>query len=318
MEVFAIVGWLLCSVLSAVIAKRKGRNGCGWFTLGILLGPFGLALALVVSKGKSTADVADVPEVQPNLEESGLLTTTLHSEVTKACKRADTGLWDAFARSAGYRPVTPLAGRLVFPQYRDGRLRVSEQEARFAFIEALSQGPLRYSVEAPTSKLYSFSGTRALSAMTDLQVHHESEIGICNVEFKAKGVSSSAQNNFPIYKDVKKLMREPVWGLWFHLLESIDSSTIIKFLDVMAMQIDKVQGEFEGDVEAPGLTLHICVLQYGFSLQKDVPIPSEGVIDIAELRRLLFVDLQVAEHRLVRHRDLNGWSLHSWEGVIDG
>ena len=318
MEVFAIVGWLLCSVLSAVVAKRKGRSGCGWLTLGILLGPFGLFFALVVSSGKSIADVADVPDVQPCLEESGLIAATLHSEVTEACKRADTGLWDAFARSVGSNPVIPRSGRLVFPQYRDGRLRVSEQEARFAFIEALCQGPLRYSVEAPTSKLYSFTGTRALSAMTDLQVHDENETGICNVEFKAKGVSSSAQNNLPIYKDVQKLMREPVWGLWFHLLESIDNSTIIKFLDVMVRQIDKVQGEFGNDVEAPGLTIHICVLQYGFSLQKDLPIPSDGAIDIAELGRLFYIDLQVARHGLVRHRNLNGWSLNSWEGVLDG
>lgn len=300
MEVFAIVGWLLCSVLCAVVAKRKGRNGCGWSMLGILLGPFGLALASVVSNGKSIADVADVPEVQPGLEESELLTTTLHSEVTEACKRADMGLWDAFARSAGYKPVTPLAGRLVFPQYRDGRLRVSEQEARFAFIEALSQGPLRYSVEAPTSKLYSFSGTRALSAMTDPQLHDESEIGICNVEFKAKRVSSSAQDNSRIYKDVQKLLREPVWGLWFHLLEDINNSTLINFLDVMIRQIEKVQSDFGRDVEAPGLTLHICGLQNGFSLQKDVPFPLDEIIDIAELGRHLSID----------DRNLNGWALH--------
>lgn len=317
MEVFVIVGWLLCSVSCAVVAKRKERSGCGWLVLGVLLGPVGLISAFIASNRKSSIDVSVVSEVQPISNECGLSMTELNSEIKEACKRTDTGLWDAFARSVGGKPSVSEANRLVFPQYRDGRLRVSEQEARFAFVDSLSHGPLRYSVEVPTSKLYSFTGKTALSAMTDLQVHDGTELGICNVEFKAKGVSSNAQNNFPIYKDVQKLLREPVWGLWFHLLESIDNSTIIKFLDVMLRQIERVQNEFGGDVEAPGLTLHICVLQYGFSLQKDVPIPSDGVIDIAELGRLLWVDLQMSQFGLVRHRNLNGWSLHSWEGASD-
>lgn len=40
--------WFLFGLVSAVIATRKGRSGCGWFLLGVLLGPFGLILALVV------------------------------------------------------------------------------------------------------------------------------------------------------------------------------------------------------------------------------------------------------------------------------
>ena len=236
---------------------------------------------------------------------------TLHSDISDACKRADIGLWDAYARSVGSQPVGSGAGRLIFPQYRDKALRVSEQEARFAFVEALSQGPLRYSVEAPTSKLYSFSGKTPLSAQTDLQVHDVSEIGICNVEFKAKGVSSSAQDNFSIYKDVQKLMREPVWGLWFHLLEGIDNLTINKFLDVMIKQIGKMQSDFGGDVETPGLTLHICVLRHRFSLQKDVNFLPGGVINIAELGAQLSVDLHVSRSALKGVRNLNGWALHN-------
>lgn len=40
--------WILCGVISAVVASYKGRSGCGWFALGALLGPFGLILSLVV------------------------------------------------------------------------------------------------------------------------------------------------------------------------------------------------------------------------------------------------------------------------------
>ena len=48
--------WILCGVISAVVASNKGRSGCGWFALGILLGPLGLILALVM------------PSNNPNLE----------------------------------------------------------------------------------------------------------------------------------------------------------------------------------------------------------------------------------------------------------
>lgn len=48
MEVLII--WILFGVVSAVVATNKGRSGCGWFALGVLLGPFGFILALVVPK----------------------------------------------------------------------------------------------------------------------------------------------------------------------------------------------------------------------------------------------------------------------------
>ena len=261
------------------------------------------------SNKKPVVDSPDLPEAQ-SLHEESALTKTLHSVISDACKCADTGLWNAYARSVGSQPSGSDAGRLVFPKYRGKGLRVSEQEARFAFVEALAKGPLRYSVETPTSKRYSFSGKTPLSAQTDLQLHDESEIGICNVEFKAKGVSSSARDNFSIYKDVQKLMREPVWGLWFHLLEGIDNSTISKFLDVMIEQIVKVNRDFASDVETPGLTIHICTLRHGFSLHKDLSFPLDGVINIAELVRQLSVDLQVSRYELIEARSLNGWALH--------
>jgi len=50
MELFLI--WLLCGVVAAVVATTKGRSGCGWFLLGVLLGPFGFILALVVPKNQ--------------------------------------------------------------------------------------------------------------------------------------------------------------------------------------------------------------------------------------------------------------------------
>lgn len=48
----AIIFWLFFGLITAKVATDKGRNGCGWFTLGVLLGPFGFILALIASKNE--------------------------------------------------------------------------------------------------------------------------------------------------------------------------------------------------------------------------------------------------------------------------
>ena len=48
--------WFLFGIVSAVVATNKGRSGCGWFTLGVLLGPFGLILAFVVSEDQESLE----------------------------------------------------------------------------------------------------------------------------------------------------------------------------------------------------------------------------------------------------------------------
>lgn len=48
--------WLLFGVVAAVVATNKGRNGCGWFLLGVLLGPFGFILSLVVPKNEPVVE----------------------------------------------------------------------------------------------------------------------------------------------------------------------------------------------------------------------------------------------------------------------
>ena len=44
-----ILFWIMCGVISSIIAVNKGRSGANWFWLGVLLGPFGPIIALVVS-----------------------------------------------------------------------------------------------------------------------------------------------------------------------------------------------------------------------------------------------------------------------------
>ena len=236
----------------------------------------------------------------------------LHPDISSTCRRADSLLWDAYARSTDSQPDASGEGRLVFPRYRDKRLRVSEQEARFAFVEALCQGPFRYSVETPTDKLYKFTGKKCLSAQTDLAVHDASgKCRICNVEFKEGGISPSNNSKISaIYKDVQKLLSEPRWGLWFHILERVNSETIPHFLNVIAQQIKKVQNDCELSVgeKSKGLTLHVCVLKPSFSLQKDVPLSS---IDISNDAKLLKQYLNVSSPELTKVENLNEWELQT-------
>ncbi len=52
MEIFIFI-WFLFGLVSSIIANNKGRSGCGWFIIGVLLGPIGIILALVVSRDES-------------------------------------------------------------------------------------------------------------------------------------------------------------------------------------------------------------------------------------------------------------------------
>jgi len=44
-----VVIWILCGLTSAYIARGRGAGGCGWFALGVILGPIGFLLALLVT-----------------------------------------------------------------------------------------------------------------------------------------------------------------------------------------------------------------------------------------------------------------------------
>lgn len=48
MEIMVV--WILLGAISAIVASNKGRSGCGWFAIGVLLGPLGFIMSLVISK----------------------------------------------------------------------------------------------------------------------------------------------------------------------------------------------------------------------------------------------------------------------------
>jgi hypothetical protein len=42
--------WLGCGIVTCVIAKSKGKNGCGWLVIRLALGPIGVIIALAAGK----------------------------------------------------------------------------------------------------------------------------------------------------------------------------------------------------------------------------------------------------------------------------
>lgn len=45
-----LVLWILCGVAGMIILQNKGRGGCAGFLLGLLLGPIGIVIALVMGR----------------------------------------------------------------------------------------------------------------------------------------------------------------------------------------------------------------------------------------------------------------------------
>jgi len=85
--------------------------------------------------------------------------------------------------------------RLLFPKYRNGDKRVSEQELRFLLARELeNQKKYYYSVETPTEDKYSFEGDSSLSARIDLSLHDSNGKRLNLIEFKYKNVD--VKNDF--------------------------------------------------------------------------------------------------------------------------
>ncbi|MDR2580528.1 MAG: hypothetical protein LBC85_05990 [Fibromonadaceae bacterium] len=87
--------------------------------------------------------------------------------------------------------------QLIFPKYRNGKKRISEQELRFLLIRELEkQKEFYYSVETPTKEEYVFSGSieNSLSARIDLCLHNPKGKRVNLIELKYDNVD--VRNDF--------------------------------------------------------------------------------------------------------------------------
>lgn len=48
--------WILCGIIGTLVMERKGRSGFGGFLLGLLLGPLGVIIALVLGSDQAALD----------------------------------------------------------------------------------------------------------------------------------------------------------------------------------------------------------------------------------------------------------------------
>ena len=113
----------------------------------------------------------------------------------------------------------PKAGetktRIVFPHFSNGDTRISEQELRFAFVEAFNasqavmENNLFYSVETPTRLKYKdFSSDphqddNGRSGEFDMVIFNEKQERVCLIEFKANNADATDHE-----KDLLKLDKE--------------------------------------------------------------------------------------------------------------
>jgi hypothetical protein len=192
------------------------------------------------------------------------------------CRRTDDVLWSSYGFSLG------VAGapwpRVMFPLKGHER-RVSEQEARFAFVSALLAEEGRetwaFAAEVPTRLSYRFAqrgtGLKAQRALTDLALyrHGHDQVAIA-VEFTSGGRSGKSEIDESIRKDVAKILAEQPDALWFHVVRNANSATLQGLLRTLDAAISLLSSPVRlSDYLAPGKTVepraktiafHICIL----------------------------------------------------------
>lgn len=131
--------------------------------------------------------------------------------------------------------MTAPQSRIIFPKYRNGKTRFSEQELRFVFVEQLNKEISKgwnvyYSIETPTSKKYKFKDEKkpivindndkgGQSAQFDLVIHDSNYNRIALIEFKANNASVEHHE-----KDFFKLSNEGSNKVLTYFLEIVKSS----------------------------------------------------------------------------------------------
>ena len=216
----------------------------------------------------------------------------------------------------------------IYPCYRNGDIRISEQEARFAFVEAIARrSGYAYSVETPTMGLYSFSGQGSRSACVDLTLFESSalymepndhlftkfidekfkdlelankvDVGpnrMANIEFKSHNV-----NQEYIDKDIEKLVIENgIWphprAIWFHLFKSTDQGTLASLFDKFNKAIiscfDRILPTAIATIGE--ITFVICSLEDKRAMMGSVTvgdnIPATNLVDFFERGKSQFFD----------------------------
>jgi hypothetical protein len=121
--------------------------------------------------------------------------------------------------------------RLIFPKKSNGKIRVSEQEARFLFVQEIEkQKEFYYSVETPTEeKFKGFAKENpelaedGRSGAVDVSLHNSSGEKLSHIEFKCKTLSRGVKKDF-----LKLLVEKSETGqnYFIHIVEKFGSRTV--------------------------------------------------------------------------------------------
>jgi hypothetical protein len=124
---------------------------------------------------------------------------------------------------------------LIFPEKRDGSLRISEQEAKLLFVQHLTMDRRLFSVETPTRETYRQTGLTPLSARVDITLYDGDRQPEAHIELKAH--NAPVEN---IRKDLEKLLRERTIGVWYHTLNKAQPRTLASLMRKFRMAFGEV------------------------------------------------------------------------------
>lgn len=220
-------------------------------------------------------------------------------------KQTDMLLWNSYHASLDSQ-YDALNTRLIFPKSASKSIRVSEQEARFIFSNQLNNSTFLFSVETLTQQGYQQKGKTKTGARTDLTIYSGTGKRILNVEFKAGAISTRAKTKFPISKDIQKMLHEENNGLWFHILESVNNSTINELFGTFKESILEYIKKSPDAIKNKNIIFHICVLKHKFSLQRELKLEINEELE-KNLDEFFNVDYRVSRDNLKSFSNDQGW-----------
>lgn len=226
-------------------------------------------------------------------------------QLIKILKEVDLLLWSSYEVSFKHNYIN-RKNNLIFPVYHNNSekgLRVSEQEARFLFAHVIQKSDLLFSIETPTFYKYMQKGKKKISTQIDMTLFDNKGKKILNIEFKSNTISINAKNSFPISKDIEKIFSEQIKGCWFHVLESVNNSSITNLLSTLKRDIKNLKIKKSITIRNKILVIHICVLKHGFSLTK--------IFNIDNFQDdFFYIDYEVSKTKLLNFNNSTGWELY--------
>lgn len=185
--------------------------------------------------------------------------------------------------------------KMVIPSYRNGEPRISEQELRFAFIEALynvCNPNILYSIETPTKDTYQFSkdgnkfdfpqaGQGGRSGEIDLVLYEKKGNSFhraCIIEFKA-----NSKSEYEFKKDFLKLHNpeegnEDVHRYFIVIYKSKDSKVICELSRIISENWDKCHNNCEKYQQCIPVNLRGICLSTTKDLFEQYPFEKDGLV----------------------------------------